>query len=119
MFLELFPGKLFGNHKFSKISPSKSIEGCVGGIICCTAFFIGYTYYLSTVGIVLNYIIMGILGVLTSIVAQVGDLSASTIKRYCNIKDFGNIMPGHGGCLDRFDSILFVAPFVFLFCNII
>jgi len=57
---------------------------------------------------------MGILGCIVSLISQIGDFSASSIKRYCDIKDFSNLMPGHGGMLDRFDSILFVAPVVYL-----
>lgn len=108
-------GITIGKHKFSKISPKKSIEGCIGGIIGCVAFYLGYTYYLNTIGIEMNYITMTILAFIVSIIAQIGDFAASSIKRYCNIKDFGTIMPGHGGILDRFDSMLFVAPIIYTF----
>jgi phosphatidate cytidylyltransferase len=60
-----------------------------------------------------NYPLLIILGIIVSVVSQIGDLSASAIKRYTEIKDFSNLMPGHGGMLDRFDSILFVAPIVY------
>ena len=116
----MITGKTIGNHKFSKvISPNKSVEGCVGGIIGCVLFFLGYTYYLGTIGIELNYYMMAIIGFIASVISQIGDFSASTIKRYCKIKDFGSIMPGHGGVLDRFDSVLFVAPFMYLVFNIL
>lgn len=111
--------KTIGNHKFSKISPNKSIEGCIGGIIGCAVFFAVYTYYLSTIGIELNLYLMAIIGVVASIISQIGDFSESAIKRYCKIKDTGNIMPGHGGILDRFDSILLVAPFIYFVFSII
>ena len=62
---------------------------------------------------------MGILGFITSIVSQIGDFGASAIKRHCKIKDFGGIMPGHGGVLDRFDSILLIAPLIYTFFNIL
>ncbi|MBQ9267277.1 MAG: phosphatidate cytidylyltransferase [Clostridia bacterium] len=107
-------GMAIGKHHFSEISPKKSIEGCIGGIVGCALFFIGYSYYLNSIGFELNYIVMGIIGIVVSIISQIGDFAASSIKRYCKVKDFGNIMPGHGGVLDRFDSILFVAPFVYL-----
>ncbi len=110
-----FVGVKFGKHKFSKISPKKSIEGCIGGTVGCTIIFIAYTYFLNNnLGFELNYVLMGITGVIFSIISQIGDFSASSIKRYCEIKDFGSIMPGHGGFLDRFDSIILVAPFVFI-----
>ncbi len=110
-----FVGVKFGKHKFSKISPKKSIEGCIGGTVGCTIIFIAYTYFLNNnLGFELNYVLMGVMGVVFSIISQIGDFSASSIKRYCEIKDFGSIMPGHGGFLDRFDSIILVAPFVFI-----
>lgn len=112
-------GITLGKHKFSEISPKKSIEGCVGGIIGSLLFFIGYTYYLNSVGMELNYLWMGILGIITSIIAQIGDFAASSIKRFCEIKDYGNIMPGHGGVLDRFDSILFIAPLIYVVFQLI
>lgn len=112
-------GIAIGKHKFSKISPKKSVEGCIGGIVGCTLFFLGYTYYLNTLNFELNYLIMGIIGIITSVVSQIGDFAASSIKRYCEIKDFGNIMPGHGGILDRFDSIILIAPFIYLIFSIL
>lgn len=107
-------GKTIGKHKFSKISPNKSWEGCIAGLLGGIIFFIIFTKILQNVHIVeLNYLVMGILGGIVSLVSQIGDLAASSIKRYCEIKDFSNLMPGHGGMLDRFDSILFVAPIVY------
>lgn len=108
-------GMAIGKHKFSKISPKKSIEGCIGGIVGAVLFYIAYAYYLNThvVGIDINYVFIGIMGFVVSIVAQIGDFAASSIKRYCEIKDYSEIMPGHGGILDRFDSILLIAPFVY------
>ena len=109
-----FVGVKFGKHKFSEISPKKSIEGCIGGILGCMAFFGIFSYYLTTLGIELNVALMTFAGMIISIVSQIGDFSASSIKRYCEIKDFGNIMPGHGGVLDRFDSIIMIAPFIYI-----
>ena len=108
-------GCKFGKHKFSEISPKKSIEGCIGGIVGCTLFYIGYTYYLNTIGIEINYFVMAVLGIIISVISQIGDLTASCVKRYCDEKDFGTIMPGHGGILDRFDSVILAAPFVYIF----
>lgn len=107
-------GITIGKHRFSEISPKKSIEGCIGGLVGSILFFVGYSYYLNSIGMELNYTLMAIIGLIASVVAQIGDFAASSIKRYCEIKDFGNIMPGHGGILDRFDSILFIAPYIYV-----
>lgn len=107
-------GVKFGKHKFSKISPKKSIEGCIGGAIGCMLFFGAYAYYLNTINIEMNWVVMGLLGLVISTISQLGDFAASSIKRYCDVKDFGNIMPGHGGALDRFDSVIMIAPFIYL-----
>ncbi|MBO5179509.1 MAG: phosphatidate cytidylyltransferase [Clostridia bacterium] len=108
-------GMAIGKHKFSKISPKKSIEGCIGGVTGCIAFFLIYTYFLNNNidGLEINYILIGSLGFLVSIVSQIGDFAASSIKRFCEIKDYSEIMPGHGGILDRFDSILLISPLVY------
>ena len=107
-------GKKFGKHKLSKVSPNKSWEGSIAGLVGGVIFFLVFTKILHVLQIVeLNYIIMGILGGIVSLISQIGDLSASSIKRYCDVKDFSNLMPGHGGMLDRFDSILFIAPVVY------
>lgn len=108
-------GRRIGKHKFSKISPNKSIEGCAAGIIGAMVLSTVYTIFLNKLGgFSINYfIILGISFVL-SIVGQIGDFSASSIKRYTGIKDFGNLIPGHGGMLDRFDSLMFIAPFAYL-----
>lgn len=108
-------GSKIGKHKFSKISPNKSIEGAIAGIISCAIFYGIYTYYLNKAGLNLNYVEMIIVGTVISIISQIGDLAASEIKRFCGIKDFGKIMPGHGGILDRFDSIIMISPFVYMF----
>ena len=112
-----FTGRFFGKHKLSEISPKKTVEGAIGGVIGTTIFITGY-------GVVLNnfiydnkasifiYIFMGII---LGIFSQLGDLTASSIKRKAQIKDFGKLMPGHGGVLDRFDSLLFTAPIVLIF----
>jgi phosphatidate cytidylyltransferase len=97
------------------VSPNKTVEGSISGVIgavaalCLYGFLVGrnisYVPYF-------HYIIMGIL---CGIISQVGDLTASTIKRYTKIKDYGNIIPGHGGVLDRFDSVLLVAPTIYFY----
>lgn len=112
-------GISIGKHKFSKISPNKSIEGCIGGLLGCAIFYGLYSAFLNSNFLVemsseLNVTLMTILGVFISVISQIGDFFASAIKRHCNIKDFGGIMPGHGGVLDRFDSIIMISPFVYI-----
>jgi phosphatidate cytidylyltransferase len=116
-----FVGTLMGKHKLCpNISPKKTVEGLIGGTITNGILFIGigllYSFIKSKNGvdIEINYIFIAILGMLCSLLGLLGDLSASLVKRQCNIKDYGNIMPGHGGALDRFDSVLFVVPFMSL-----
>lgn len=105
-----FSGYFFGKRKLCPtISPKKTIEGSIGGILGSTLLSIIFGYFFLKD----HLIAVALIGVLGSIVAQLGDLSASLIKRYTGIKDFGNLMPGHGGVLDRFDSILFTAPTIY------
>ena len=119
-----FTGRLFGKHKMAPyISPHKTWEGAVGGVVASTigAVAAGLIYQAiaasSGMTIEIHYPLLALTGCTASIIGELGDLSASCIKRQCGIKDFGSIMPGHGGILDRFDSLMFVAPFVFLVVN--
>lgn len=116
-----FSGVTFGKHKIlPKVSPKKSLEGSIGGALGCMLLTLGYGYFLVTKNIVsIPLIHFAILGLLNGILSQVGDWIASAIKRTVNIKDYGKIMPGHGGILDRFDSILFIAPILYLYFSII
>ena len=109
-----FSGTFFGRHKLCpNISPKKTVEGFVGGTITNGIIFVivGIIYG-SVRDCAVNYFFMFVLGMACSVVGLLGDLSASLIKRQYGIKDYGNIMPGHGGVMDRFDSVLFVAPFM-------
>lgn len=114
-------GSRFGKHKLSPVvSPKKSIEGTIAGIIAAMVAtgilcYITNTYFSTE----FNIIIMIIMGAVFSIVGQIGDLAASSIKRYCIQKDFSNLLPGHGGILDRFDSIMFISPMVYIFIQLI
>ncbi len=111
-----FIGRHFGKHKFSKVSPKKSIEGCVAGTISAVILMLIYTYFANTYwGVSYSYGYIIIIGIILSLVGQIGDFSASSIKRYVDIKDFSNLIPGHGGMLDRIDSLLFLAPFAYAF----
>ncbi|MDD2987026.1 phosphatidate cytidylyltransferase [Flavobacterium sp.] len=110
-------GKNFGKHKlFERISPKKTIEGFFGGFIfTLIASILLAKYFIETSNI---SIWIGI-AILVSIFATLGDLVQSKFKRIAKVKDSGKIMPGHGGVLDRLDSIIFVSPFIFLFYQIL
>ena len=113
-------GKRFGKHKFSKVSPKKSIEGCIAGTIGATILALIYTLILNKgFSFEYSYIIVGISGIVLSLIGQLGDFSASCIKRYVDIKDYSNLLPGHGGMLDRIDSVLFIAPFAYMLFKMI
>ena len=107
-------GKNFGKHKFTEVSPKKSIEGCIGGILGTISIILIYTAVCNNIfNLNINYLYAGCIAVLLSCVSQIGDLAASSIKRYCGIKDYSNLIPGHGGMLDRIDSVIFVLPFAY------
>ncbi|MDO5560519.1 MAG: phosphatidate cytidylyltransferase [Oscillospiraceae bacterium] len=116
-----FTGTFFGKHKLCPdISPKKTIEGFAGGLIFTGLFFIAFNVvyvkiFAKTASV--NFIPSFFLGMICAAIGTIGDLSASLIKRQCNIKDFGKIMPGHGGFMDRFDSVLFVAPFMKMYLS--
>lgn len=111
-----FTGLLIGKHKLCPtLSPKKTTEGAIGGVIgatavCCifAAFFCDY--------LMMHCLIIGCLG---SIISMFGDLTASAYKRKMGIKDYGNLIPGHGGVMDRIDSVLFTAPFVYYYIRIV
>ena len=105
-------GRAFGKHKLCPtISPKKTIEGAIGGIVG-SVILCGLFGWFFIPARFLDFIIIGIIG---SVIAQLGDLTASVMKRKLDIKDWGTMIPGHGGVLDRVDSILFTAPFVYYF----
>lgn len=109
-----FTGKNFGKHKFSKVSPNKTIEGCLGGVVGAMLLSIIYTVVLNNkLAFGISYLKIGIAAALFCIIGQIGDFAASTIKRHFDIKDFGHLFPGHGGMLDRIDSVMFIAPYAF------
>lgn len=112
-----FTGKAIGKHKLCpSISPKKTVEGAIGGVIGTGIVFIGFAYIVNVLfHIEFEYIKIFILGLIVAIVSEIGDLAASIIKRNYDIKDFGNILPGHGGILDRCDSIILVAPVMYLY----
>jgi phosphatidate cytidylyltransferase len=111
-----FTGVFFGKHKLCpNLSPKKTVEGAAGGIIACglvSALF----GFLFTDGLVIHCLVMGLLG---SVFSMLGDLTASAYKRKMGIKDYGDLIPGHGGIMDRFDSLLFTAPVVFYYIQFV
>lgn len=117
-----FSGYFFGKHKLAPIiSPKKTVEGAIGGIITCilgTLLFahVFAWYWTNTLGLSpqINYGYVFVLSTVASVAGIIGDLSASVIKRAHNVKDYGNLMPGHGGVMDRFDSVLFTMPLVYM-----
>ena len=109
-----FCGRLFGKHKLiPAVSPKKTVEGAIGGAVFCalTAFIYGLVVN-ACFGVAPNYPVLIASGLLISVVSQIGDLAMSAVKREHNLKDFGKILPGHGGFLDRFDSSIAVAVLV-------
>lgn len=107
-----FTGVFFGKHKLiPDVSPKKTVEGAIGGIVTCVLTFIVYGFIVSKIGGPSpRYLWLVVAGVLVSIASMIGDLIASLIKRKYEIKDYGKLFPGHGGVLDRFDSVLATAP---------
>jgi phosphatidate cytidylyltransferase len=116
-------GKSMGKHKlFERISPKKTIEGFIGGILF--AVFAGYLISKLYIKASPKFseksiVIWCIIALIVGIIGTIGDLIESKFKRIAGVKDSGKIMPGHGGILDRLDSVIFVAPFVFLFYQIL
>lgn len=107
-------GCKFGKHKFSKVSPKKSIEGCFGGLVAGVVWTLLATIIFNNFcDMNVNYVVICLVGLVLTAVGQVGDFAASTIKRYAEVKDFSNLIPGHGGIIDRFDSVIFAAPFAY------
>lgn len=126
-----FTGRVFGKHKLAPtLSPHKTVEGAVGGILGSISLGLLFTWVYSLLLPVIepgttasisghNYLIVCGVGVVASVLGIMGDLFTSGIKRQCGIKDYGSIFPGHGGILDRFDSVIFVMPFVSLLTRVL
>ena len=115
-----FVGKAFGKHKLCPlVSPHKTVEGLVGGLVSCillnllAAFCYQKVCGMMGIALEINFLRLALISPLASLISVLGDLSFSLIKRQFKIKDFGKIMPGHGGVLDRFDSVLFTLPFIY------
>jgi phosphatidate cytidylyltransferase len=111
-----FCGRLFGKHKLiPAVSPKKTVEGAIGGAVFCalTAFLYGFIVQ-KAFGVAPNYPVLIVGGLIISVVSQIGDLVMSAIKRQYGVKDFGYMLPGHGGLLDRFDSSIAVTVILVL-----
>lgn len=115
-----FVGVYMGRVKLCpRISPKKTVEGFIGGIVGSVTLSVISGFIINSFGIDIKIIHFVITGFLCAIASVLGDLAASYIKRYTGIKDFGNIIPGHGGIMDRFDSILFTAPVIYYYFALI
>lgn len=112
-------GRTFGRHKLApKVSPGKSVEGSIGGtVMAVTLLTLICALVQASGGPTVNYGEMVVYLLLASVVGQYGDLCMSAVKRVVGIKDYGNLLPGHGGILDRCDSLMLVLPFTYLFCS--
>ncbi len=118
-----FVGVYLGKHKLCpEISPQKTIEGAVGGVVTCVAVvcFAAWLFstYIFTVPTEVNYFNLIVMASSASVLSILGDLSFSLVKRAFSVKDYGNLIPGHGGVLDRFDSVIFVAPLIYLLVSV-
>ena len=111
-----FAGVFLGKHRgVTRVSPNKSMEGYVGGILSGCVFMLLYALVLARfAGLTVSFPLMALYGLVGSAVTELGDLSFSLIKRQCGVKDYGNLLPGHGGMMDRFDSMVFAAPTLLL-----
>ena len=119
-----FAGSLFGKHKLCpEISPKKTVEGVAGGFVLNIAAMLVFGWIFSSVfyqgTVQVSYLTLLLMGIGSTIFSILGDLSFSLIKRSCHIKDFGQVIPGHGGILDRFDSVIFTVPYVFFLVQIL
>lgn len=113
-----FAGTLWGRHRFSTgLSPNKTWEGCIGGLLLTVAIACIFSLFFAMPNASIAYLIL--LGIVASLAAQLGDLVESGMKRYAGVKDAGQILPGHGGILDRFDSLMLVLPVVYYFSSLL
>ena len=126
----LFSGMLFGKHKLSpELSPKKTIEGSIGGMLFCIGFsvavppllkllFGAYPAFAAELAALPPLWFFALLGLVAGAFSQIGDLTASMIKRHCGVKDYGKLLPGHGGIMDRLDGVLFCGAACYVFFKI-
>lgn len=115
-----FIGRVFGRHKLVEhISPKKTVEGAAGGVLFSVITMLVYALIVGLIfKVTPNYLFAAVLGAVIAVVSQLGDLIASLVKRRYGIKDYGNLIPGHGGMMDRCDSVIATAPFIYLICSL-
>lgn len=115
-----FTGRFFGKHKLAPhLSPKKTVEGSIGGILFAILGCMLYGFAVSkSAGLDANYLVLALLGLVLSIISQIGDLWASLIKREHGVKDYSQMLPGHGGVMDRFDSILAISTVLMAVCMV-
>lgn len=114
-------GVLFGKHKMAPIlSPKKSIEGAIGGVVGASLLTLIYGLVVRQVSNISMHmvLVMVVICAIGALISMVGDLAASGIKRNYEVKDYGKLIPGHGGIMDRFDSVFFTAPFIYFLANL-
>jgi phosphatidate cytidylyltransferase len=114
-----FTGVFFGKHKLiPDVSPKKTVEGAVGGVFFCVLTFVIFGVVVGAISdLTPHYLRLALVGAVVSVVSMIGDLIASLLKRKYGIKDYGKLFPGHGGVMDRFDSVLATAPFLYMFAD--
>lgn len=115
-----FTGRLFGKHKLAPhLSPKKTVEGSIGGILFAVIGCVAYGVIIEAcTDLSANYLVLALIGLALSVVSQIGDLFASLIKREHGIKDYSRMLPGHGGVMDRFDSILAISTVLMAVCMV-
>ncbi len=117
-----FCGRLFGRHKLiPEVSPKKTVEGSVGGILFTAVGFVVYGMVVGKLtgsSAVSAYVPLAVMGMIVSVISQIGDLAASLVKRNYGVKDYGWLFPGHGGVMDRFDSVLLTAPVLLIVASL-
>ena len=109
-------GMTIGKHKLApRLSPKKSMEGAIGGVVGAMLVGLLYAYILLRIGVVKEsfLVVFPVVSAVGAVISQIGDLAASAVKRNHGIKDYGRLIPGHGGVMDRFDSVIFTAPMVY------
>ncbi len=117
----IFGGKFFGKKKLApRLSPKKTVAGMVSGVVGAVVGFLVFDFVLTfCFDMHLNHVFRLAVAIPASFISQVGDLTASAIKRDCGIKDYGKLFPGHGGVMDRFDSVMFLSVAAFLFVSVL
>ena len=116
-----FAGVFLGKHRgITRVSPNKSLEGYIGGILSGCLFMLGYGLLVQKLaGVEAALPVMALYGLLGSVITELGDLAFSLVKRQYGVKDYGTLLPGHGGMLDRFDSTIFAAPMLLLLVELV